>query len=170
MVGINLSCEMMVCQDCQTLQHLLWLNSPILEWQSFMQLWQMNSDGVGFCLTFFCCCFFCRVASVLISSASFLPVLVMLLQTAHSEAAFSQLSVLMWHAFMSHLHTSLNLNYGHPLSWEPVVSSPYNMYLGILPSSVHLTWPSQCIQHCISRLCMKGVCSRTFTLAHILEP
>ena len=146
----------------------MWLDSPILEWQSFMQLLQMNSYCVGFCLSLYCCCLFCWVVSVLISSASFVPVLVILLQTAWSEAASSQLSVLMWHAFMSHLYTSLNLKCGHHLGWEPVISSPYSMSLGILPLSIHLTWPSQCIQCYISRLaCWKfqfpvGLCCWIF--------
>ena len=152
-VGIRPSCETMVCHDWWTLQRLLWLDSPIMEWQSFMQLWQMNLDGIGFCLTFFCWCLFCWVVSVLISSVRFVPVLVMLLQTTGSEAVSSQLSVLVWHAFMSCLHTSLSLKCGHPLGQEPGGSSPYSMSFGILPLSIHLTWPSQCIWHCISRLC-----------------
>ena len=131
-----------------------------------MQLWQMNSDGVGFCLTLFCWCLFCWVVLILISSVSFVPVLVMLLQTAWSEAYSSQLLVFMWHAFMSHLHTSLNLKCGYPLGWEPVISSPYSMSLGILLLPMHLTWPSQCIHHCIRKFCMLGVpvCCRILVL------
>ena len=126
----------------------------------------MNSDGTGFCLTVFCCCLFCWVVSSLISSASFVPVLVMLLQTAWSEAASSQLLALMRHTFMSCLHTSLNLKCGCPFGQEPVISSPYSTSLGILPLPMHLTWPSHCIQHYINRLCMLGVpvCCRTLVL------
>ena len=66
--------------------------------------------------------------------------LIMLLQTAWSEAASSQLLVLMWHTFMSCLHTSLNLKCGHPLGQKPVISSPYCMSLGIsaIASASHM--------------------------------
>ena len=73
-------------------------------------------------------------------------------------------------AFMSYLYTSLNIKCGWPLGWEPVTSSPYGMSLGILPLPMHLTWPRQCIWHCISRLCMLGVLACTTFSAASLMP
>ena len=71
---------------------------------------------------------------------------------------------------VTHLHVTLahilNLKCGHPLGWESIISSPYSMSLGILLLSMHLTWPSQYIQHCKSKLCMPRVpvCCRTLVL------
>lgn len=106
-----------------------------------------HSDGGLIWFAFFCCCLFCCVLLVLIPLATFVPVLVTLHQIVQTEAASSQLSVLMWRAFMSHFHMSLNLE-----SRCPVGLAPWGFCHHLC-----FTWPNRHMWHCISSFCMPEV-------------
>ena len=73
-----------------------------------------------------------------------------------SAARFSQDPVSMSRAFMSLLTTSEYRSFGRPMLRFPDVNSPYSRSLGILPSSMRWTWPSQRSLHCLRMVCMLG--------------
>ena len=64
---------------------------------------------------------------------------------------------------MSRLQTSLNLRWGRPVFLFPAASSPYRRSLGILPSSIRRTCPSQRSLRCRRRVNMEGRLARERT-------
>ena len=122
----------------------LWLYKPMREWQSRshrLHLWIVGTISVDvLCLR--------RVLLSKASARSFSSPaarywLMVLFHLARLAAASSQDSVLMPRVFMSLLHTSLYLSLGCPVVLLPDVSSPHRMSLGMRPSSIRQTWPSQ---------------------------
>ena len=100
---------------------------------------------------------FCRLrrlfsshCSSLFSSLVWMPALTASLQLLRSAVVASQSAGLMLPVFISCLQTSLYLRIGLPAGRDPVASSPYStcMSLKILPSCMHLTWPSQHMRFC----------------------
>ena len=109
----------------------------------------MKSDGwseVWLC----CLCFLC---SLLFSSWRFLfssplltPSCTVWRQHPRSAATSSQLFGSMSVNFMSLLQTSLKRSIGRPAGRRPKASWPYRMSLGMRPSSMRCTCPSQRIR------------------------
>ena len=73
-----------------------------------------------------------------------------------SAARFSQVSVSISTAFMSRFTTSRYRNCGRPVRLLPVASSPYSKSLGMRPSGMRWTWPSQRSLRCLSKVNMLG--------------
>ena len=142
-------------RQCQLFsQAFEWLDNPILEWQ----LLHMCNDSVeggwyAFLLS--------RLAVNLLvreSSAFLISWCIPHLHFWRSSAISSQLLMLMFAACSSRLQASLNRSWGRPLQRVPWHSSPYKMSLGIRPSSIRLTRPSQRRRRfIISNACMLGI-------------
>jgi len=66
-------------------------------------------------------------------------------------------------AFLSLLQTAFNQSWGRPLALLPVASSPCSRSLGILPSCILRTCPSQRRRRCRSRVQVPGVAARLRT-------
>ncbi len=136
-------------QSVLELQCLLWLNSPIRERQSLLQLLQEKpvtaSVGTDSALCRLCCLFSSHW-SLLFPSLSFMLVL-----TASKSAGFRL------PASRSRLQTYLYQSAGLPVGLVPEASSPYMMSLGIRPSCIRQTWPSQRRRLCESSACILNV-------------
>ncbi len=143
-------------QSFVELQFLLWQNSPIREWQSLLQLLQVKpviaSVGTDSAL----CrlrCLFSSHWSLLFPSLSFMLVLTASRQLTWSVVAASKSVGFRLPAFRSCWQTSLYRSAGLPVGLMPEASSPYMMSLGIRPSCIRETWPSQ-----RRRLCERNAC------------
>ena len=116
------------------------------------------------------------------------------LHTFRSAAKVSRSVGAISPALRSRLQTSLYRRVGLPVGLEPVASSPYSISIGILPSSMRATWPSQrsfpfasmlnmlriparlrtsslvmCCCHEIPRICLMHRRWRVFSLCSCLE-
>ncbi len=138
------------------LQCLLWLNSPIRERQSLLQLLQVKPVTASVGTDSALCrlrCLFSSHWSFLFPSLSFTLVLTASRQLTWSAVAASKSAGFRLPAFRSRLQTSLYRSAGLPVGLVPEASSPYMMSLGIQPSCIRQTWPSQ-----RRRLCERSVC------------
>ena len=140
------------------LQRLLWLSSPILDWQVLLQLLQINSvlGSVG------------ALSShpTALFSSPHRPALSASLQWFRHAAIASQCVGLILPAFRSRLQTTLKRRLGHPTGLVPVVSFLYSMSLGICPSLMRFTCPSQPSRLWLSKANMLGnpACATTSLL------
>ena len=117
----------------------------------------MKSDGwseVWLC----CLCFLCSLLffswRFLFSSPLLTPSCTVWRQHPRSAATSSQLFGSMSVNFMSLLQTSLKRSIGRPAGRRPKASWPYRMSLGMRPSSMRCTCPSQHIRRWQSMRCM----------------
>ena len=74
-------------------------------------------------------------------------------------AQSSQVSVLMFTAFMSCFHRSLNQRCGMTHGLTPFTNSPLSGSLEMLPSSMCVTCQSQGIMHCFKRVIIERSCA-----------
>ena len=104
---------------------------------------------------------FLRVRLLVAACVSFSSPVLRCLVTAplhcdRSAARFSQVSVSIPTAFMSRFKASRYRSCGRPLRLLPVASSPYSKSLGMRPSGMRWTWPSQRSLRCLSKVDMLG--------------
>ncbi len=136
------------------LQCLLWLNSPIQERQSLLQLLQVKPVTASVDTDSALCRLRCLFSwSILFPSLSFTLVLTASRQLTWSAVAASKSAGFRLPAFRSRLQTSLYRSAGLPVGLVPEASSPCMMSLGIRPSCIRQTWPSQ-----RRRLCERSAC------------
>ncbi len=145
------------------LQCLLWLNSPIRERQSLLQLLQLlqvkpvtasvSTDSALCRLP----CLFSSHWSFLFPSLSFMMVLMGSRQLTWHVVAATKSAGFRLPAFRSRLQTSLYQSAGLPVGLVPEVISPYMISLGIRPSCIRQTWPSQHRHLCESSACILNV-------------
>ena len=102
-------------------------------------------------------------ASVLSSSASFIPSLTAVRHAERSSACLSQSSMLILASAMSIWQTSSNLRHGRPVFLLPAASSPYRRSLGIQPGLILLTCPSHLRRRSLRMANMLGAPARIKT-------
>ena len=129
------------------LQRFLWLCSPILHRQAVLAVvadefraW-LGGYGYDAALSRQHPLFSSR-CSALLSSHAWMPALKASLHWLWCADTPSQPAGLTLPAFISRWQTSLKRRRGLPVGLVPMASSP-SMSLGIVPSSMRLTWPSQ---------------------------
>ncbi len=147
-------------QSVVEMQCLLWLNSPIRERQSLLQLLQVKPVTASVGTDSAPCrlrCLFSSHWSSLFPSLNFMLVLMASRQLTRSAVAASKSAGCRLPAFRSRLQTSLYRSAGLPVGLVPEASSPYMMTLGILPSCIRQTWPSQRRRLCERSACMLNV-------------
>ncbi len=142
------------------LQCLLWLNSPIRERQSLLQLLQVKPVTASVSTDSALCrlpCLFSSHWSFLFPSLSFMMVLMASRQLTWHVVAATKSAGFRLPAFRSRLQTSLYRSAGLPVGLVPEVISPYMISLGIRPSCIRQTWPSQRRHLCESSACILNV-------------
>ncbi len=147
-------------QSVVELQCLLWLNSPIREQQSLLQLQQVKPLTASLGTDTALCRLLCRFSShwsFLFPSLSFMLVLTASRQLTWSAVAASKSAGFRLPAFRSCLQTSFYWSAGLPVGLVPEASSPYVMSLGIRPSCIWQTWPSQRRHICERSACILNV-------------
>ena len=117
-----------------------------------LHLWVLLLSGLLVRSVAFLRARFSIAALVRFSSPVFSCLIRELLHLGRSAARASQWPGSICRAFMSLLQTSLNLSCGRPVVLFPAANSPYRRSLGILPSSIRCTCPSQRSLRCLRKV------------------